>query len=127
MTYPNEYPYWGGLDRNARRDLRDLGLDEQSWNAQVREQMREPTGLHFTQRGVGDTFIPISETDSAQRQDISAYHNAVKDYLNGRDDGSRIEEFRGYTIAGHEFETDLEVIEYLALAGELGWEEMYEQ
>ena len=74
-------------------------------------------------RDVG--IVSVSVRGSRQASLIARHWNAVNRYLNSGND-SDLRRFTGRSVAGVEFETDLDVIDELAGAGELEFEEIYE-
>ena len=82
---------------------------------QDRMRVLTPDGLLFQE-------VP----DSSDRSRLGAYWSAVGRFLE-TGDSSRIHEFEGVSIGGHELLTDVDAIEDAGWAGELSFEDIYEQ
>jgi tRNA 2-selenouridine synthase SelU len=69
--------------------------------------------------------VDVGVAGSRQASLISSYWNAVDRYLR-TGDSSQLGGFAGRSVAGVEFEADLDVIDELAGRGELEFEDIYE-
>jgi hypothetical protein len=74
-------------------------------------------------RDVG--IVTVSVRGSRQASLIGGHWNAVHGYL-ATGSSSALRPYAGKSVAGVEFETDLDVIDELARAGELEFEDIYE-
>ncbi len=81
---------------------------------------RRPPMRAVTRTGL----VLISDLSDEQASVVGRHDNAVKRYLDTGDD-SALTEFEG--VAGHELETDLDALDWLALAAAIDFLEIYEE
>lgn len=83
--------------------------------------------IWMNEKDMGPIWVPTSSVSPSESQTIGAYMKAVGDYLMGRDPGGEdLQSFEGYSVAGYEFETDLDVIEEQARRYEFDVASIYE-
>lgn len=82
--------------------------------------------IRFNESGEGMRMINTSRLDRVDRETIGGYFHTVGEYLAGRAPGSEVERYRGISVAGMEFETDLETLEAQYFAGDISFESLYE-
>ncbi len=73
----------------------------------------------------GVKALNAADLDEEERSLAGSHVNAATHYRDTGDD-SRLSDFRGVAVGGHELETDPEMIEYLAAQGQLDFEDFYE-
>ncbi len=71
-------------------------------------------------------LVLIPDLSDEQASVVGRHDNAVKRYLDTGDD-SALTQFKGVTVAGHELETDLDALDWLALAAAIDFLEIYEE
>jgi hypothetical protein len=72
----------------------------------------------------GGAIVPVDVRGSRKASEVAAYHLAVHHYLSQGDD-SRLRAFAGKTVAGVEYETDLDILNEMVRRGEIGVESIY--
>ena len=97
----------------------NLTLRNQRWQAVIADR-----AVRHMYVFSGGQLVNVDVRGSRKASEVSGYFSAVNHYLTTGDD-SRLQPFVGKTVAGYEYETDLDAIDEIGRRGELSIESIY--
>ncbi|MFI5801021.1 hypothetical protein [Streptomyces sp. NPDC051677] len=117
--------WWRDIPQEALDILRSQGYEP----SDIREFPSDRGDrLLFNEAGTGIVSISRDSLSETDRQTYGEYYSAVLDYINGNDPtGSGVSSFSGVRVGGRYLETDLNVIEQQANAGDPFFDDLYEE
>jgi hypothetical protein len=90
------------------------------WSVTAGDRLYRPMYVHS-----GGATITVDVRGSHKASELSAYHRAVGHYLRTGDDDA-LSRFTGKSVAGVEYETDLDLLDEMARRGQLDVESIYQ-
>lgn len=90
------------------------------WTATRADRLYRPMFVNS-----GGLVVPVDVRGSRKASEVSAYHRAVRRYLDSGDDRD-LNRFASRTVAGVEYETDPDVLDEMARRGQLSIESIYQ-